>query len=157
MMITKLFLKALKESGVELKENLTEETIESKVLKSDEELKHEVLNVTECYLKVMADNYSRLELKHGITANKVIEQILKTKEEPEEKIKEFIESATCEKEGGKISMIDLLYNYHTWSKTKMTRNIFLKEVKKKYNVKCVKLNDRQLSCITNREWVPDFE
>jgi len=156
-MITKLYLKALKESGVELKETLTEEKIESKVLKSDEEIKQEVLSLTECYLKIMKDNYSKVELKHGITAKKIVEQNIKIKGEPEEKIKEFIESATCEKEGGKISMIDLLYNYNTWSKTKMTRNIFLKEVTKKYNVRDIKTNGRQLSCITNREWVPDFE
>ena len=156
-MITKLYLKALKESGVELKENLTEEKIENKVLKSDEEIEHELIDLTECYLKVMKDNYSKVELKHGISAKKILEQTIKIKGEPEEKIKEFIESATCEKEGGKTSMIDLLYNYNGWSKAKMSRTVFTKEVKKKYNVKDIKCNGRQLSCITNREWVPDFE
>ena len=71
-------------------------------------------------------------------------------------VQTFINTATKVCKGENISTIDLLYSYNGWSKDKMGRNVFAQRLKGNFNIKTVKNNNRMLTCLIDRIWLPDF-
>ena len=90
------------------------------------------------------------------TPSKDIIEVTKSYRSDIDSVQTFINSATTYCEGGSISTIDLLYNYNGWSKEKMSRNVFAQRLKGNFKVQTVKNNGRLLTCLIDREWIPDF-
>ena len=154
--IIKEYLKALKELGIEVKDTITEEVIENKVIKSEEKQIEEAIKLTECFIMIMKDNYSKVELKRGLTGERLLKNIMKVKVE-ENEVTEFMKESTKEMEGNNISTIDLLYNYNGYAKTKINKTTFVEILKDSgIKLKTIKHNGRPMQCIINREWLPDF-
>ena len=120
-----------------------------KLCENDEELmKH-----TSMFMEMIKN--SKVKMKPGMTPEKIINLICVTPES--ERIKEFVNKATKPCMGEDITTIDLLYNYNVYTKTKLTMNIFAKEIKKEFEIKSKKYKERRLSVLVNRQWRQEYD
>ena len=122
----------------------------------DIELKTNLRNMKKEFMALLIKWYHIYTKESLDTPSKDIIEVTKSYRSDIDSVQTFINSATTHCEGGSISTIDLLYNYNGWSKEKMSRNVFAQRLKGNFKVQTVKNNGRLLTCLIDREWIPDF-